>query len=289
MQSKYKVGLMRANLLIAAGLTSFLAATAETLPDALLLGLAALWLAVTTTQMAHRHRHPATVPWQLMPGLLLAAMLWVTPERHLTWLWAWAILLMLPQPRWMLLFNAALAATSWWHLQPLLGLEQWALAGLLLVGLMLLGLARSQGLQALRRRIRHRARLSPDLPLWPSQCLRHDIQRERQRARLENSHVELLLLYTGRRQLWSLADRLCRELRPFENGYRLDRRTLGLLLVHRDADQAAERRQALLAPLDDSVRARVVTLPRLGSLTRERRALKRQTRGIEVREVAHHD
>ncbi|GEK72257.1 MULTISPECIES: hypothetical protein [Halomonas] len=289
MQSKYKVGLMRVNLLIAAGLASFLAITAETLPDALLLGLAALWLTVTASQAARRRRHPATVPWQLLPGLLLAALLWVTPDRHLTWLWAWAILLMVPQPRWVLLLNAALAVTSWWHLRPSLDTEQWALAGLLLAGLMLLGLARALELQALQRRIRHRARLLPGLPLWPSQCLRHDVQRERERARREDSHVELVLLHVRRRQLWPLAERLCQRLRPFENGYRLDRRTLALLLIHRDAEQAAERRRVLLADLDDSARVRVIALPRLGSLSGERRALKRQARHIEAREIVYHD
>ncbi|MCK2183463.1 hypothetical protein [Halomonas getboli] len=289
MQSKYKAGLMRANLLVAACLASFLAATAETLPDALLLSLAALWLAVTATQVGLSHRHPATLPWQLLPGLLLAAMLWVTPERHLTWLWAWALLLMLPQPRWVLPFNGVLAAASWWPLRDLLGLEAWLLAGLLLAGLMLLGLSRSLELQALRRRIRHRARLVPELALWPSRRLHHDVQRERQRARQEGGHIELLLLHVGRRRLWPLAERLCRRLQPFENGYRLDRHTLALLLVHRDGKQAERRRQVLLDDLEDRVRVRVIHLPQLGSLASERRAFKRQTRAFEVREAVPHD
>ncbi len=289
MQSKYKVGLMRANLLVAAGLASVLAATAESLPDALLLGVAALWLTVSATQVQLGDRHPAALPWQILPGLLLAALLWVTPERHLPWLWAWAILLMLPQPRGVLLLNALLAALSWWQLRALLGLESWALTGLLLTGLILLGLARSRRLQAMRRRIRHRARLTPGLPLWPVQRRRQDVQRERQRIRQEQCHVELMLIHTGRWRFWSLAERLCRRLRPFENAYRLDRRTLALLLVHRDAEQAKQRRQDLLARLDPARRVRVITLPRLGSLSDERRALKRQSRTVQIPEVAHHD
>ncbi|MDR5867080.1 hypothetical protein [Halomonas koreensis] len=284
----YKVGLMRANLLVAAGLTGYLASTAATLQDALLLGLAALWLAVTATQVEFSHRHPATIPWQLLPGLLLAALLWVTPARHLTWFWAWAVLLMLPQPRWMLGLTAVLAAASWWQLLELLGPEQWALAGLLLAGLMLLGLSRSLALQAMRRRIRHRARLIPGLPLWPGQQLPQDVQRERQRACLERVHVELLLLRTSRWRLWSLAERLCALTRAFEHCYRLDRRTLGVLLISPDAQGAAARRQALLDALGDRARARVVALPRLGSVSRERRALARQAQPLEIKEVADH-
>ncbi|WP_136247600.1 hypothetical protein [Halomonas borealis] len=289
MQSKYKVGPMRVNLLIAAGLTSFLAATANTLPDALLLGLATLWLAATASLVLPGHRHPATLPWQLLPGLLLAALLWNTPERHLAWLWAWALLLMLPQPRWVMGFNTLLACVSWWHLRTLLGLESWLIAGPLLAGLMLLGLSRSLELQALRRHVHHRSRLVPDLPLWPQQCLHHDMQTERQRARQDGAHVELLLLHTSRRRFWPLAERLCRQLQPFENGYRLDGRTLGLLLVHCDAQQAERRRRTLLEQLDDTVRSRTIALPRLASLSRERRALKRQPRRVPAREAVPHD
>ncbi|ATJ83196.1 hypothetical protein [Halomonas beimenensis] len=288
MQSKYKVGLMRINLVVAAGLAAGLALASENLPDALLLGLATAWLGVTATQVELSHRHPATIPWQLLPGLLLAALLWVSPERHLTWLWAWAILLMLPQPRWILGFHTLLAATSWWSLRDLLGLEQWGLAGLLLAGLMLLGLSRSLALQALRRRIRHRARLVPAMALWPGHQLHHDVQQERHRARQEGVHVELLLLRTSRWRLWRLAERLCDLTHRFEPCYRLDRRTLGVLLISTDADQANARRQALLASLDRRSRARVVALPRLGSLSRERRALARQTGPLEIKETAPH-
>lgn len=288
MQSKYKVGLMRVNLLVAAGLTAFLALTADSLPDAFLLGLACLWLSVTSTQVQLNHRHPATIPWQLLPGLLLAALLWVTPARHLTWFWAWAILLMLPQPRWILVFNTLLATASWWSLYDRLGPEQWTLAGLLLAGLMLLGLSRSLELQALRRRIHHRARLAPELRLWSSQRLLHDVRHERHRARLEGGHVELVLLRTGRWQLWPLAEQCCRLLQPYDNGYRLDRRTLGLLLISRDAAQAETRRQALLSALTLPVRVRAIALPGLGSLTRERRALARQASPLEVKEMVHH-
>ncbi|MBB3140104.1 hypothetical protein [Halomonas organivorans] len=288
MQSKYKVGLMRVNLLVAASLTAFLATTAQSLPDAFLLGLTSLWLTVTATQIELSHRHLATIPWQLLPGLLLAALLWATPGRHLTWFWAWAILLMLPQPRWILMFNALLAAASWWNLHDRLGLEQWLLAGLLLAGLMLLGLSRSLELQAMRQRIRDRARLVPELPVWSNQRLLHDVRHERHRARHEGGHVELLLLRSPRWQLWPMAEQCCRLLQPYDNAYRLDRRTLGLLLVSRNAAQAEMRRQALLSALTVSVRIRAIALPGLGSLSHERRALARQAHPLEVKEIAHH-
>lgn len=288
MQSKYKVGLMRVNLLAAAGLTASLSATATALPDALLLGLATAWLALTATRVEFSHRHPATLPWQLLPGMLLAALLWVSPERYLTWYWAWALLLMLPQPRWLLGLHGLLAGASWWHLRAPLGLEQWGLAGLLLLMLMLLALSRSQELQALRRRVHHRARLIPGLALWPGHRLHHDLQRERHRAYQEGIHVELLLLRTSRWRLWRLAETLCQWTYRFENCYRLDRHTLGVLLINRDAHQAETRRQALLAGLGEDVRARVVALPRLGSLSRERRALSRQAQALEIKEIVHH-
>ncbi|MBB3229499.1 hypothetical protein [Halomonas stenophila] len=288
MQSKYKIGLLRINLVAAAGFTAALAASTGTLEDALLLWLTTIWLGVTATQLEFSHRHPATVPWQVLPGLLLAAVLWVAPERHLTWLWAWAVLLMLPQPRWMLLLNALLATLSWALLAGLLGTEQWILAGLLLAGMMLLGLSRSLELQALRSRMRERARLVPGLPIWPGHQLHHDLQRERRRTTQERVHAELLLLRTSRWRLWPLAERLCHLTRRFEHCYRLDRHTLGVLLINRDTEQAAARRHQLLAAIEEPITARVVALPRLGSLVRERRALAHQDTPLEVKEVVQH-
>ena len=121
MQTKYKSGLLRGNLLIAAVLMAMLAAMSPILTDTLLMSLAAAWLATTALLMAFNHRRPALVPWQLLPSLLLASLLWAEPGRHVTWLWAWAILLVLPQPRWILLLQLPLALTTWWPLRELLG------------------------------------------------------------------------------------------------------------------------------------------------------------------------
>ncbi|QTF91459.1 MAG: hypothetical protein J5F18_13505, partial [Halomonas sp. BM-2019] len=100
MQSKYKVGLLRFNLLLAALLPALMAPGSHTLTETLLLWLTAGWLAVTAALVEFSHRRPAVVPWQLLPGLLLTALLLSAPERFPLWLWAWAALVMLPQPAW---------------------------------------------------------------------------------------------------------------------------------------------------------------------------------------------
>lgn len=282
MQTKYKVGLLRGNLLIAAILLTLLAIATTTLTEALLLWLAATWLAVTALMLAFDHRRPVTVPWQLLPGLLLAALLWVDPERHVTWLWAWAVLLMLPQPRWILLLEALLALVTWWTLRELLGLEQWALAGLLLAALMLLGLSRALDLHALRQSTLRRARLVPGLPLWPGDKLAHDLAQERGRSHREGAHAELLLLHTSRHRCWSLAHRLCHLTHSFEPCYRLDPQTLAVILTSRDRCEAEERREGLWQHLGARGPGRAIALPCLVSLAEERQALARQAAGLQV-------
>ncbi|MBB3189357.1 hypothetical protein [Halomonas cerina] len=276
MQSKYKVGLLRLNLLAASGLLAWQAGSVAATPHALLLALASAWLAVTAVLLEFSHRRPAAIPWQLLPGLLLAALLLIAPGRHLTWLWAWALLLMLPQPRWMLLLNLTLATTTWWSLRDLAGLEQWGLAGVLLAGLIPLGLSRSLTLQAWRRGGRPRARLIPGMSLWPGSQLERDLAQERQRAEREGVHAELLLMRCSPRRLWQLAERLCRLVHRFENCYRIDRRTLAVLMTSRSAAQATERRTQLLSTLEPWVPIRAVPLSRLTSLQEECRALARQ-------------
>lgn len=76
MQTKYKSVLLRGNLLIAAVLMALLAAYTPTLTDTLLIWLAAAWLTITALLLTFDHRRPATLPWQLLPSLLLAALLW---------------------------------------------------------------------------------------------------------------------------------------------------------------------------------------------------------------------
>ncbi|MGM0692564.1 MAG: hypothetical protein ACQEUN_04035 [Pseudomonadota bacterium] len=281
MQTKYKVGLLRANLLVAAVLLTMMAIATTSLTEALLLWLAGAWLAVTALLLAFNHRRPATVPWQLLPGLLLAALLWVDPERHITWLWAWAVLLLLPQPLWILLLEALLALATWWPLREMLGLEQWALTGLLLAALMLLGLSSALDLHRRRQITLRRARLVPGLALWPGDRLPRDLARERGRCQREGVHAELLLLHTPRHRCWSLAQRLCRLTHSFEPCYRLDPRTLAVIVTSRNCREARERREALWGHLEVRGPGRATALSDVVSIETERQALARQS-GFQV-------
>lgn len=266
MQSKYKVGLMRLNLWAAALLLVVLAYLSEQLSSSLLLVLASAWLIVTASLLEMSHRRPASVPWQLLPSLLLAGLLVADPERHAPWLWVWPALLMLPQPGWVLALSCALAGLTWWRLADLLGIGQTLFSGLVLLPLMLLGLARNRHLLPTRSAARQRMRLVPGLPLWSGQQLSHDLRRERARCRREGVHGELMLLRTPRRQLWPLAQDLCRLTLDFENCYRLDHRTLATLLLSRNPEQARERRRNLLKGLRPAAKVRFIPLNHVSSL-----------------------
>ena len=266
MQSKYKVGLMRLNLWAAALLLILLAYLAEPLSSALLLVLASVWLMVTASLLELSYRRPPTVPWQLLPSLLLAGLLLVEPERHALWLWVWPALLMLPQPGWVLALSCGLAGLTWWRLADLLGIEQTLFSGLVLLPLMLLGLARNRYLLPSRAGARQRMRLVPGLPLWSSQQLSADLRRERARCRREGVHGELMLLRMPRGKFWPMAQELCRLTHDFENCYRLDHRTLATLLLSRNDDQAKARRQALLKGLRPNAEVRFVALDQVSTL-----------------------
>ncbi len=281
----YKTGLLRINLLVAAILIALRAITADVAVDAALLWAMTAWLAVTAMRLTLRHRRFTATLWQLLPGLLLAALLWTTPERHVTWLWAWAILLMWPQPPWMLVLHGVLAAVTWYAQHDVLRDEHGAggpVAGRL-DGAWPITL---QALQAWRFAARHRASLIAGWPLWPRAQLERDLDRERRRATRESVHAELLLLRLPPRRLFPLAGRLRHHLQRFENCYRLDRGTLGILLISRDAEQSAQRRQRLLDALEPQVKARAIPLPYLVSLTTEQHALSRQSPPLWIKESA---
>lgn len=269
MENKYKVGLLQINLLIAALLTAWQAVYSQHMIDAALLWMATLWLSVTASQVTTPHPRPVNAPWQVLPGLLLATLLLTSPERHLSWLWAWAVLIMLPQPRWMMLLNLLLAIVTWASLLRLIGIEQWGLIGILLMLSMLLGLSRSLELQAFRRGIHHRARLLPGLSLWPTTQLHHDLKQELHRLSEEQSYGELIMVRARRFGIWGLAESLCKQARSFERCYRLDRHTLGLILISPDVDSATERRQSVLSVLPKELTMRVVPLEQLGPLRDE--------------------
>lgn len=276
MQSKYKVGLLRGNLLLAALLPALLAPASPTLSETLLLCLASGWLGVTAMLVEFSHRRPAQMLWQLIPSLLLASLLWISPERHLIWLWAWAALIMLPQPSWMVVLNGLLAALGWWWLMHRLPSEPAAIAGLLLAALTLLGLIRTRELLPRRGLARRRAKLIPGLRLWTRDQLSRDLLRERARARREGIHCELLLLRVPRRRFWPLARKLCRLTHGFEHCYRLDGRTLAVLLPNRDADRARRRRDELLVALQHVRHWQGMSLEEIASLSDSSLSLERR-------------
>ncbi|MBS9403994.1 hypothetical protein KG088_10165 [Halomonas sp. TRM85114] len=289
MQSKYKIGksihrigLFRGNLLLAGLLLALLAATADTLSGALLLWLSAGWLGITASLLEFSHRRPAMLPWQLLPSLLLTGLLWVAPDRYPLWLWVWAMLIMLPQPRWLATLTALLALLSWWSQLSWISMDQAVLSGLVLIGLLILGLARQCGLQQLHGQARQRMRLVPELRLWPKEQLESDLVRERSRAQREEVHAELLLLRTQRHQLWVLARQLCSLTRRFESCYRIDSCTLAALLLSQDSNQSTSRRQRLLRSLDPSAKCRALPLSRVESLSEECHALVSQHESLIV-------
>lgn len=276
MQSKYKVGLLRCNLLIAALLSALMAWFSSTLTEGWLLWLASAWLGISALLVEFSHRRPAVVPWQLLPSLLLAALLWVAPDRFPLWLWAWAALIMLPQPTWMAALNALLAALTWWWLASRIPPEHALLSGLLLAAILLLGFIKSRDMHPQHGLARQRARLIPGMRLWPRAQLVRDLVRERARAQRDGVQCELLLLRTPRRHFWPLAQQLCEMTQSFEHCYRLDGRTLAALLLSRDCEQGDTRRQALLDRLAPIERMRASPLSQVASLGDECRALLSQ-------------
>lgn len=273
MESKYKVGLLRLNLVVAALLPALMTPAATSLSERLLLWLISAWLGVSALVVEFSHRRPPLVPWQLLPSLLLGALLWLAPERYPLWLWAWAALIMLPQPGWMILLNALLAGLTWWWLAIRMPLEHALLSGVLLSALLLLGLAQARSLAPLRSLALQRVRLVPGMHLWPRRQLSQDLARERARCLRDSVHCELLLLRTSRYRLWPLARRLCSLTQSFEHCYRLDGRTLAALLLSPDDVQAIHRREALLRELKEVEKVRVTPLNQLVSLNEEYRAL----------------
>ena len=282
MQSKYKVSLLRLNLLLAALLPALMVPTARDFSEGLLLGLAAAWLAISAGLVEVSHRRPPLVPWQLLPSLLLGALLWTSAEHYPFWLWGWAALVMLPQPAWMAALNVLLATLSWAWVARLLPVEQALATGLVLALLLALGLARARRLIPLHGQARGRVSLEPGLRLWPGASLARDLARERGRGRREGTHSELLLVRTRRRHLWQVARQLCEMTRRFEHCYRLDARTLAALLICRDATQANARRETLLGHLPRVERVRAVPLQRARPLNEELHDLERQAAPLDV-------
>ncbi|SDL76283.1 hypothetical protein SAMN05661010_02471 [Modicisalibacter muralis] len=279
MESKFKDGLYRLTQLSTAAVMLILTLTPQDGVSRLLLAACAFGLAAS----ALSRRRIAALSNAIVPPLLavmLSLLLWVSPEQHAMWLWGWAAILALPQRLPLLIVHATLAALCWWWVQGAIGIEQSLLAGALLIALMLLGLAHGLGLQGLWQGMNHRAFPTPGMPLWTMAQLTHDLPLEIARCAREGSHGELLLLRSPSARQPTLASALATATRSFENRYRIDRHTLGVLLISRDVDEAHQRREALIEALPLPRQARFIALAPALSLPSQLSAMTRQKQAV---------
>ncbi|APX92814.1 hypothetical protein BWR19_07665 [Halomonas sp. 1513] len=274
----YKVHGFRLTLLAGALLCAAMAVLLEPATVRPLLWASALWLLATALLIERSFRWPARLPWQLVPSLLLASLLAIEPGVLGSWLWAFAILMMLPQPRWMMALNVALASLAWWQVAATLPRAEAAVSGLLLGLLLLAGAAHALQLRPLWQRVSQRQRLAPGLRLWSAERLDQAIVRERTRSQRDPLHSELLLLRTSGRRCWWLAQRLAMASHAFEHCYRLDRRTLAIMLVDRSPAAVRQRCEALVhdALHHPGLRARTLPLADSERLDTARAALAEQ-------------
>lgn len=251
MQSKYKIRLLRANLFAAAlALASwtYMAQPAA----ALVLWLSVGWLFVTALLLDFSHRRSKGLPWQALSGALLLGLIAVAPERHSFLIWAWAAMFMLPQKRWVAVFNTCAALISWSFIAPLLNLPEALLLLAALITLGVLSSAKACQLIDINGSIRKRLRLIPGLNLWPSGQLLRDLSREQTRSEREAIYAELLIIQVKRHQLWSAAQKLCNLIYSFEHVYRLNSQTLAALTLSHNPKEAAHRRKLLCAGLPET-------------------------------------
>lgn len=259
MQSKYKIRLLRANLLAAAvALALWTPATPPT--AALVLWLSVGWLLITALRLDFSHRRSRGLPWQTVPGALLLGLIAAAPERHGILIWAWAAMLMLPQNNWIAAFNLSAGLISAVMVAPLLDRPAFILLMCSLLVLGLLALSRAQQLIDMNGSIRQRLRLIPGLNLWAGEQLLRDISREQTRCEREGVHAELFILHVKRHQLWPTAQKLCELTYDFENVYRLSSTTLATLILASSPKEASQRRSLLLADLPDNIASEYLEL-----------------------------
>lgn len=249
MRNKYKVNMLRANLLAAAvGLALF---TPESTLDALVVVWVAVgWLFTTALLLDFSHRRAINIPWQLIPGALIAALLATIPESSML-VWAWVAVFMLPQSNYVVALNALLAAISLFLLAPYLPFpDQWLIFAALLM-MCVLSVARARQLNTINSAIRQRARLVPGMRIWAKEQLARDLPREQTRCKREGIHAELIILQVKRHQLWHTAHQLCQITYHFENVYRLNSRMLATLTLSRSSSEGLKRRQHLIQAIPD--------------------------------------
>ncbi|WP_434985382.1 hypothetical protein [Vreelandella zhaodongensis] len=253
MQSKYKIRLLRANLFAAACVLAFWALTAPPAAS-LALWLSVGWLFVTALLLDFSHRRSKGLPWQLLAGMLLLGLIATAPERHSILIWAWAAMFMLPQNRWIAVFNVTTAFLSWLLISSFLSLAESLLLLAALTILGILSITRACQLIDINGSIRQRLRLIPGLNLWAGEQLLKDLSREQTRSEREAIYAEVFLIQVKRHQLWSAAQKLCSLTYSFENVYRLDSHTLATLTLSHSPKEASQRRKLLCAALPEKQR-----------------------------------
>lgn len=250
MQSKYKIGLLRANLFAAAAALAFWT-PAPSNAASIVLWLSIGWLCITALVLDFSHRRSRGLPWQIVPAALLMGLIATAPEQRSILIWAWAAMLMLPQRRWGTAFTLSAALISTAMVAPQLDTPTLILLLASLIILSLIALSRAQQLIDMNGAIRQRLRLIPGLNLWAEEQLLRDIPREQRRCQREGTHAEIFILHVKRHQLWPTAHKLCDLTHVFENVYRINSTTLVTLLLARSAQETAHRRRILLTALPD--------------------------------------
>ncbi|MCT8467938.1 hypothetical protein KZO85_05085 [Chromohalobacter canadensis] len=267
MQSKYKTPLTGL-FLMGAGLMTI---TAWQEDDPITQGLLIAAIIVLTTLA---WRHLSRRAWALaipLCALLLLALLWHSPMTYAVSVWLWPIMLLAPQPRPMRYALLVAAALGWWHMQAPLGMPQATLSGALLAALMTLGFAKAIEHSRLRQELERRYRLTPEDSLWSLNRLREDLSVEWSRRQRENVYAELLVIrpyQRGHTVRWRLRERLAALIHAFEGCYRVDAQTFAVLLISRDEQHAALRRDAISTELQEHCRIRIAPVaPDLDPIT----------------------
>ncbi|MCI0510433.1 GGDEF domain-containing protein [Chromohalobacter marismortui] len=267
MQSKYKTPLSGL-FLLGAALVAIIAWQEKDIITQGLLIVATLVLTLLAWHPFSRRAWALTVPFF---ALVLLVLLWRAPMTHAISIWLWPILLLAPQPRSMRYTLLMAATLGWWLMQGHLGAAQTALSGALLAALMALGFAKAIEHGRLRHELERRQRLTPEDPLWSLGRLRQDLSVEWARVQRENIHAELLMVrpyQRGHKVRRRLRERLIALTHAFEGCYRVDAKTFAVLLISRDEQRAAARREAIAAELQAHCRIRIAPVtPNLNPIT----------------------
>ncbi|WP_048307233.1 hypothetical protein [Halomonas sp. PR-M31] len=283
MESKFKNGLYRLTLLFAATTLLLLATTPQDSVSRVLLSVIGIGLGLVALERRRLVVFPGTFA-PLLLGLSLTLFLWLAPERHLPWLWLWAVVLILPQPPWLWLLQGVLAFSCWWQVALNIDIEQGLLALAILITSMIMSFTHSLTELPLQSGLTRRTRLTCERSLHSGRQLAHELPLETTRCSREGSYGELLLLRCSWRDQQAMLDMLVSATCSYEACFQLDNRTLATLMVSRDIETGRKRRDALLATLPTVVKIRCASLVPSLLLEPQLKALDQQQRSIVILE-----